>query len=140
MHDSGAADREVFFLVQVGRGTGVGELLAARERGRVPLLVGALRYGFILRTVEGPFFRRVVAWREEGRPRRAGQLYARLRSGLRRRARPGLGGVEGADEGHADGRGIVAVSSTGDVHPAGSRGALGNCASSRSSSPTASTL
>jgi radical SAM protein with 4Fe4S-binding SPASM domain len=82
-------------------------------------LFDASRYGFTVRTVEAPFFRRVAAWRREGRGAPAGALYA----GLSRHLRELLG--EPASEPRVrtsetrDGKGIVFVASTGDVYPAG---------------------
>ncbi|MBI4172676.1 MAG: SPASM domain-containing protein, partial [Actinobacteria bacterium] len=82
-------------------------------------LFDASRYGFIVRTVEGPFFRRVVAWREERRPVEAGPLYGRLAAGLVEQLGPPSAASKAQTKGTRDGRGIVFVSSIGDVYPAG---------------------
>jgi len=119
VHDSGAAIWEVFFLVQVGRGTAMVELSPAENEDVCHFLYDASRYGFIVRTVEGPFFRRVVAWREEGRPVEAGPLYGRLAAGLVEQLGPPSAASKAQTKGTRDGRGIVFVSSTGDVYPAG---------------------
>jgi len=119
VRDSGASIWEVFFLVQVGRGTAMSELSPADNEDVCHFLYDASRHGFIVRTVEGPFFRRVVAWREAGRPVEAGPLYGRLAAGLVEQLGEPTGGSKAQTKGTRDGRGIVFVSSTGDVYPAG---------------------
>lgn len=57
---AGAHIWEVFFLVQVGRGTAAASLTAAGHEDVCHFLYDASAYGFIVRTVEAPFFRRVV--------------------------------------------------------------------------------
>lgn len=54
---------EVFFLVNVGRGVSTRAIGADEHEAVCRFLVDASRYGFLVRTVEGPLFRRVVAWR-----------------------------------------------------------------------------
>ena len=83
------------------------------------VLYEASRHGFVVRTVEGPMFRRVVAWREEGRAPVVGPLYARLATGLETELGPPSGPSKAQTKGTRDGRGIVFVSATGDVTPAG---------------------
>ena len=64
---------EVFFLVHVGRGASVEELDPASCEDVCHFLFDAARYGFVVRTVEGPFFRRVVNARAaDARRRRSG--------------------------------------------------------------------
>ena len=65
---------EVFFLVQVGRGTELSEVSATQCEDVANFLFDASRYGFIVRTVEGPFFRRVVKTRSEASAERTGSL------------------------------------------------------------------
>lgn len=119
VRDSGATIWEVFFLVQVGRGTRMGELSPAENEDVCHFLYDASRYGFVVRTVEGPFFRRVVAWRRDGVPARPGTLYERLSRGLREQLGPPTTEPKAQTKGTRDGRGIVFVSSTGDIYPAG---------------------
>lgn len=120
VRDSGAAIWEVFFLVQVGRGTAMSELTPRENEDVCHFLYDASCYGFVVRTVEGPFFRRVLACREANQPFEPGHLYERLRAGLVEE----LGGEpcqpsKAQTKGTRDGRGIVFVSATGDVTPAG---------------------
>ena len=56
---------EVFFLVHVGRGVASGALTPEEHEDVCNFLWDASHYGFIVRTVEGPFFRRVVKERRE---------------------------------------------------------------------------
>jgi radical SAM protein len=121
----GAHIWEVFFLVRVGRGTELEELSADENEDVVHFLYEAAGHGFVVRTVEAPFFRRVVAERDAmaagadpGRHFGLGGLYRRLSGCLR--ARLGIPGRSRAQSmGTRDGKGIVFVSHDGDVYPAG---------------------
>lgn len=119
VRDGGASIWEVFFLVNVGRGTSMNELGPEQNEDVCQFLYDASRYGFIVRTVEGPMFRRVVAWREQGRVGPVGALYERLSEGLLDELGPHPSLSKAQTKGTRDGRGIVFVSSTGDVYPAG---------------------
>jgi len=121
----GAHIWEVFFLIRVGRGSEMDELTPAENEDVSHVLYEASRYGFIVRTVEGPFFRRVVAQRREldeaADPVEAfglGDLYGRLSSRLRERLGP-PGSSRAQSVGTRDGKGILFVSHDGDVYPAG---------------------
>ncbi len=119
VRDADASIWEVFFLVRVGRGVGMTELGAEQVEDVCHFLYDASSYGFVVRTVEGPMFRRVAAWRGEGRACETGPLYARLREHLvRELGEPGERS-RAQTKGTRDGKGIVFVSSTGDVYPAG---------------------
>lgn len=125
LSDWGAHIWEVFFLIRVGRGSELEELTPAENEDVVHFLYEASRYGFIVRTVEAPFFRRVVAQRREAGPDAdpvstfgLGPLYERLTA----RLREGLGepGASRAQSvGTRDGKGILFVGHDGDVYPAG---------------------
>lgn len=119
VRDAGAAVWEVFFLVPTGRGTELEELTPEENEEVCHLLYDASRYGFVVRTVEAPFFRRIVEWRREGTPPPTGALYRRLVRELRGL----LGGPDGDSRAQTkatrDGKGIVFVSNRGDVYPAG---------------------
>lgn len=123
--DWGAHIWEVFFLIRVGRGTELEELSPAENEDVVHFLYEASRYGFIVRTVEAPFFRRVVAERRELDPEvdpvaafGLGSLYERLVRRLRDRlGEPGSSRAQSV--GTRDGKGILFVAHDGDVYPAG---------------------
>lgn len=110
---------EVFFLVHVGRGSATGAITAAEHEGVCHFLFDASQHGFIVRTVEAPFFRRVVAERRAGGPAPDGAVYRTLS------ARLGdlLGEPTGRPRAHTaatrDGKGILFVAHDGDVYPAG---------------------
>ena len=57
---------EVFFLITTGRGTQVAGTTPEENEAVCHFLVDASRYGFTVRTVEAPFFRRVAAERKAG--------------------------------------------------------------------------
>jgi len=121
----GAHIWEVFFLVRVGRGSELEELTPEENEDVVHFLYEASRYGFIVRTVEAPFFRRAVAQRRDAGPDvdpvsafGLGPLYERLASRLRGRlGEPGSSRAQSV--GTRDGKGILFVSHDGDVYPAG---------------------
>jgi AdoMet-dependent heme synthase len=123
--DWGAHIWEVFFLIRVGRGSELEELTPRENEDVVHFLYEASRHGFIVRTVEAPFFRRVVAQRRElGEgvdPVDAfglGPLYERLTGRLRERlGEPGSSRAQSV--GTRDGKGILFVGHDGDVYPAG---------------------
>ena len=117
---------ELFFLVQVGRGSILEELSPAENEDVCHFLFDASRYGFVVRTVEAPFFRRVVAWRKGDSPGadprdryELGPLYETLSTRLQL-----LLGEHGSEpkaqiKGTRDGKGIVFVSHDGEIFPAG---------------------
>ncbi|MBX5474244.1 MAG: TIGR04053 family radical SAM/SPASM domain-containing protein [Thermoleophilia bacterium] len=119
VHAGGARIWEVFFLVRVGRGSRLRELAPHENEDVCHFLVDASRYGFVVRTVEAPFFRRVVAWRGEGRACETGPLYERLATRLRALLGEPSAESRAQTKGTRDGKGIVFVSYDGDVYPAG---------------------
>ena len=99
------------------RGTGA---ISADEHEQVcHLLFDASHYGVIVRTVEAPFFRRVVVQRRQGGPAPGGELYRALHADLERR----LGSPTERSSAHTaatrDGKGILFVAHDGQVYPAG---------------------
>jgi radical SAM protein len=118
--ETGADIWEVFFLVHVGRGEDTDSMTPDEHEEMCHFLVDASHYGFIIRTVEAPFFRRVVVQRRENpglRP--VGDLYPELVAGLVER----LGEPSEKSSAHTaatrDGKGIVFVAHDGQVFPAG---------------------
>jgi len=116
---TGAHMWEVFFLVEVGRGSSAGAITPAEHDDVCHFLVDASRYGFVVRTVEAPFFRRTMALRRDGGPPPGTPLYQQLTNRLTGL----LGAPRRPPAAHTaatrDGKGIMFVSSTGDVYPAG---------------------
>ncbi|MGB9374649.1 MAG: hypothetical protein WCA82_10880, partial [Jiangellales bacterium] len=83
------------------------------------LLYDASHYGFIVRTVEAPFFRRVVVQRRESAATPSGELYERLHADLERRLGPPVQRSSAHTAATRDGKGIVFVAHDGQVYPAG---------------------
>jgi AdoMet-dependent heme synthase len=111
---------EVFFLVRTGRGVQLEELTPAENGDLCHFLYDASRYGFVVRTVEAPFFRRVAAGRNgDGPPDGLGPLYARLSGRLAELLGPPRSSPKAQTKGTRDGKGIVFVGHDGDVYPAG---------------------
>jgi len=124
--ESGASIWEVFFLIRVGRGRDLGELTPAENEDVCHFLVDASRYGFIVRTVEAPFFRRVVALRKHdlddahvGATYDLGPLYERLAAALRAELGAPTSQPRAQTKGTRDGRGIVFVAHDGEINPSG---------------------
>lgn len=115
----GATAWEVFFLVHVGRGVATGAISPVEHEDVCHFLYDASQYGFAVRTVEAPFFRRVVAARRAGGPRPGSAPYLRLSGRLTAL----LGAPARRPSAHTaatrDGKGIVFVAHDGDVYPAG---------------------
>jgi radical SAM protein len=117
--DAGASIWELFFLVHVGRGQALGELTPDENEDVCHFLVDASCYGLVVRTVEAPFFRRVVAQRESGDGSAPGSLYARLAKRLRDELGEPRARSRAQTKGTRDGKGIVFVAHDGAVHPSG---------------------
>lgn len=120
--ESGASIWEVFFLIQVGRGHAIEELTPAENEDVCLFLVDASRYAMIVRTVEAPFFRRVVVSRKDedaGATRAGGPLYERLAAALRAELGEPFSPSRAQTKGTRDGKGIVFVAHDGEIHPSG---------------------
>lgn len=124
--ESGASIWELFFLIRIGRGNDLEELTPEENEDVCHFLVDAARYGFIVRTVEAPFFRRVVATRtrqaegvDAGAIDGTGPLYERLVAALREELGAPTSPPRAQTKGTRDGRGIVFVAHDGEIHPSG---------------------
>ena len=89
--DYGVDMWEVFFLVHVGRGEATGAISPQEHEDVCHFLFDASHHGFVVRTVEAPFFRRVVHTRRTGGEAPATPLYAELSGRLTDAARRGSG-------------------------------------------------
>ena len=117
--DAGAQIWEVFFLVQMGRGI-VTEAVTPEEHEEIcHFLYDASQYGFIIRTVEAPFFRRIVTERIDGAPASEGSLYRRLSEELVSLMGPATLRMRAHTTATRDGKGIVFVAYDGEIYPAG---------------------
>jgi radical SAM protein with 4Fe4S-binding SPASM domain len=126
MKEIGVPIWEVFFLIKVGRGEDVHELTPQENEDVSHFLFDASRYGLLVRTVEGPFFRRVTAWRKNlpmdvdaGAHFGLSPLYDRLTGRLREALGDPTPVAHAQTAGTRDGKGIIFVGYNGDVYPAG---------------------
>ena len=126
--EAGASIWELFFLIRVGRGSALGELSPAENEAVCHFLYDASRYGFVVRTVEAPFFRRVVARREELPAATEaevvarfglGPLYGRLAAGLHSELGAPTSASRAQTKGTRDGKGILFVGHDGEIQPSG---------------------
>lgn len=124
--DVQAASWELFFLVRVGRGREQEELSAEENEDVANFLFEASQHGFAVRAVEGPWCRRVAAWR--GAPSAGGaadavsslgSLYGRLSRHLLELMGPPEGRPRCGTSGTRDGKGILFIAHDGSVFPAG---------------------
>ncbi len=118
---SGAAIWEVFFLIAVGRGTDGAALSPAECEDVSHFLVDVSARGLVVRTVEGPFFRRVAAGRrgQLPAPGETGPLYRRLTTRLEARLGPGLHPPSTPTAATRDGMGIIFIAYDGAILPSG---------------------
>ena len=116
---AGAHIWEVFFLVQVGRGVATDAVSADEHEEICHFLYDASQHGFIVRTVEAPFFRRVVFNRQEGGPAPTSVLYTTLSRRLVELMGPAAGRPRAQTASTRDGKGILFVAHDGEINPAG---------------------
>ena len=111
---------ELFFLIQVGRGSAVEDITPEQYESVCNFLYDASFYGMTIRTVEAPFIRRVAAQRAENDTYWKDATYLRLRSELMRlEGPPSSASSTIARRGTLDGDGIIFVSHEGKIHPGG---------------------
>ena len=116
---TGANIWEVFFLVQVGRGEATEAVSPDEHEEICNFLFDASHYGFIVRTVEAPFFRRIVARRLAGEAAPESELYQRLSGELVTLMGPATHRLRAHTTATRDGKGIVFIAHNGEVYPAG---------------------
>ena len=124
MHELGVDIWEVFFLIATGRGTEVIATSPQENEDVCNFLVDASRYGFTVRTVEAPFFRRVAAQRRElvegeSVVESGGALYRRLRDRLVSQLGESSVAARTPSAATRDGKGVIFVAANGDVFPSG---------------------
>jgi radical SAM protein with 4Fe4S-binding SPASM domain len=117
--DYGVDMWEVFFLVHVGRGEATGAITPQEHEDVCHFLFDASHHGFVVRTVEAPFFRRVVHTRRNGGDVPATALYAELSGRLVELLGESVERASAHTAATRDGKGIVFVAYDGEVYPAG---------------------
>jgi radical SAM protein len=116
---AGAHIWEVFFLVQVGRGVAEDAVSPDEHEEICHFLYDASQHGFIVRTVEAPFFRRVVHCRQSGEQAPTTPLYEALSGRLVELMGPAAGRPKAQTASTRDGKGILFVAYDGEINPAG---------------------
>jgi radical SAM protein len=123
LHDQQVNVWEVFFLITTGRGTEITATSAKENEDVCNFLVDASRYGFTVRTVEAPFFRRVALERAQSLDNPpfvdAASTYGFLRSRLLELLGPSSAPVRAPSAATRDGKGIIFVGASGDIYPSG---------------------
>jgi len=118
--DSGANAWEVFFLIRVGRGMELEPLDPWESEDVVQFLYDASLYGLPIRTVEAPFFRRVIMQRSSGIKYEGGKLYQELTRELKElMGEPPSNAKPPSFTPTRDGYGIIFVASDGSIYPSG---------------------
>jgi len=116
--ENGMKTWEVFSLIRTGRGIDREDLEPREYEDVFNYLEFASRYGITVRTVEAPFFRRIILERQES-DFVGGKLY----NDLVKMTSEMLGEPTGRSRGHTtytrDGKGVIFVAHNGDVNPSG---------------------
>ena len=113
---------ELFFVIATGRGSNVAATSPEQNEDVCNFLVDASRYGMTVRTVEAPFYRRVVLDRlagDQGSVGQAGATYDSLLTRLHEALGPPSQPIRAPSVATRDGKGIVFVASNGEVFPSG---------------------
>ncbi len=130
LYDLGVRTWELFFLIKVGRGIELTDLTPQEYEDLVHFLYEVAAHGFEVRTVEAPFFRRVISIRERpafnekdiGKVAKRfglGPLYRRLSLELMESMGPPNCKPKLRSAHTRDGHGIIFVSYNGDIYPSG---------------------
>lgn len=116
--ENGVKTWEVFSLIRTGRGIDREDLEPREYEDVFNYLEFASRYGITVRTLEAPFFRRIILERQES-DFVGGKLY----NDLVKMTSEMLGEPTGRSRGHTtytrDGKGVIFVAHNGDVNPSG---------------------
>ncbi len=125
--DMGIKAWELFFLIKVGRGIDLNELTPQECEDVSHFLVEVSRYGMEVRTVEAPFFRRVVeisgksfeGIKATSERYGLGSLYTDLTEQLISLLGPPSGSPNVRSSFTRDGNGVIFISHNGEVYPSG---------------------
>lgn len=132
LHKLGINIWEVFFLIHVGRGTSVEDLNPSEYEDVLHFLFEVTRYGLEVRTVEAPFYRRIVLWRGSSdsdltdlninnvaKRFKLGKLYISLTTKLLEVMGEPIENASTKIARTRDGSGVIFVSYNGDIYPSG---------------------
>ncbi len=128
LKDIGVNIWEVFFLIKVGRGIELNDLTPIEYEDVMHFLYDTSKYDIEVRTVEAPFFRRVVLWRREDDSQNINYIrdrykLSKLYEVLASKLRDLMGSSQSNPKaylGHTrDGYGIIFISHDGRIYPSG---------------------
>jgi len=127
LKDLGVTTWEVFYLIPVGRAQRELDLTPEEWEDVSHFLYEASKYGIVVRTTEGPMFRRVAVVRrllelngiEPDTVLETGALYRKLVGRLRELLGEPMGKPLASTTGTRDGKGIIFISHDGIVYPSG---------------------
>ncbi|BDC17216.1 TIGR04053 family radical SAM/SPASM domain-containing protein [Acidianus sp. HS-5] len=114
LHDLGVKVWEVFFLIPVGRGTAEMDIPKEDYKKVVNFLLEVSKYNIVVRTVEGPFFRRAKLEYPKGFEEN--ELIEEL---MRLLGKPLKDKVDKAVMPTRDGSGVIFISYDGEIYPSG---------------------
>ncbi len=127
LRDLGVGTWEVFYLIVVGRAQEKLDLTPSEWEDVSHFLYEASKYGLVVRTTEGPMFRRVAVMRRllelnglnPDEVLKPGPLYRRLVLRLRELLGEPEGRPLASTTGTRDGKGIIFIGYDGTVYPSG---------------------
>lgn len=114
LHDLGVKVWEIFFLIPVGRGSVELDIPKENYKKVINFLLEVSKYNIIVRTVEGPFFRRAKLEYPEGFENN--ELIEELRKLL---GKPPKEDVDKSIVPTRDGSGVIFISYDGEIYPSG---------------------
>ncbi|MET1101493.1 MAG: TIGR04053 family radical SAM/SPASM domain-containing protein [Pyrodictiaceae archaeon] len=127
LRELGVETWEVFYLIPVGRAAKREDLTPSEWEDVSHFLYEASKYGLMIRTTEGPMFRRVTLIRNMLEEKNidpdkllgVGRLYYELKKKLKELLGEPKGKPRAHTVGTRDGKGIVFIAYNGDVYPSG---------------------
>lgn len=117
--NAGADIWEIFFLIHSGRGTELEDISSSEAEDVMHFLYHASKYGLTVRTVEAPFFRRVVMEYRQKINTPPGKLGEELIKDLNTLLGDPSSQSTAQTMSTRDGKGIIFVNYRGEVYPSG---------------------
>lgn len=118
--DIGIKTWEIFFLIKVGRGMDIEDVTSEQYDGVCKFLVYAAGYGINIRTVEGPYFRKLSIDHNNGVSQENNRIFVELKETAEKICGyPEHGKYRIPVAKTSDGNGIIFVAHDGRVRPSG---------------------
>jgi radical SAM protein len=118
--ENGIKTWEIFFLIKVGRGMDVEDVTPEQYDAACKFLVYAAGYGINIRTVEGPYFRKLSIDHNNGLSHENNRLFLKLKeTAIKLCGHPEHSRDRIPVAKTSDGNGIIFVSHNGNVRPSG---------------------